>query len=311
MKMNMMFLGIAATVVAVCLAFSGCDMPDGGGNNGNRNPGVPGLDDINEPTTGRATITGKDIDVPFPDWYGNDDFTEEDYLAMDWELDGEVYNEDGDPESIFDSGVEYATLEKGKLSFKISASNVKPQVLVPVSRLLLPYISEDDSVNISNDFSVGTVVGRFDFETSLETGGYRSVYIDRTAFDIGNYDGETGLGWYRFSQIFYMYVSDSVTVSSGGWSHTYDGEDSNGNWIPINENVKAFKLELKKGWNLVQWDELYESAVDSVSYTYLIKIADKNVPWYIDGWGSSSRTARGNPAGAFDLHSRPGLFAGR
>ena len=158
---------------------------------------------------------------------------------------------------------------------------------------------------------VGTTVGLFDFETSLETGGHLSVYIDRTALDTENYDGETGLGWYRLSGITYMYVSDNVTVSSGGWSQSDGWKDKNGHWVSSEENMKAFKLELKKGWNLVQWDVARESTADSVSFTDLVKIADKNVPWYIEGWGSSSRTARGNPARAFGPHSRPGLFAGR
>lgn len=88
-------------------------------------------------------------------------------------------------------------------------------------------------------------------------------------------DGET---YFFGSMIQYVYVDKDCTVTrdAASWTET---DDERGAYTV---KYKAIDLQLKEGWNLVQQNQNSTKTEDTIT----MKIADKDIPWYIRRTGN-------------------------
>jgi hypothetical protein len=150
----------------------------------------------------------------------------------------------------FGNGVKSWSIENGKPSFELET----PEYLEDISELL------GDGL---------TVTG------SAEMAFFYGFWSD--GYDISRSKYETDEKTYeRSSRIMYYYVSDDVTITSG--EEQDKGSDDGVSW---DYTYKASKLELKKGWNLVQTDMSTTFSETGYTGTVAVKIADKDVPWTV------------------------------
>jgi ribosomal protein S4E len=76
----------------------------------------------------------------------------------------------------------------------------------------------------------------------------------------------------------YVYVDRDCTVTRGATSWTKTDDERGTYTVKYN----AIDLQLKEGWNLVQQNQNSTKTEDTIT----MKIADKDIPWYIRRTGN-------------------------
>lgn len=181
-----------------------------------------------------------------------------------------------------EDGVESWKVEDGYLSFELE-KELGPQNLDSASGLL-ELLGDDGSAKWHITVNgAGTQGLAFDGFGWID--GNDRYEVSRNVIDT---DDKT---YQKYSRIAYIYMDDAVTLSRG---EVEKSEPGHGIYT-----FKAFRLELKKGWNLVQEDitaTFYPTMSNTTNYNYTtaIKIADKNVPWTVERYnGNDSRVSKG------------------
>jgi len=137
----------------------------------------------------------------------------------------------------------------------------------PISDMLSPGSGAENffgSVTGTNAVSVSDNTASI---AMLDGFGYNQYWIDRS-LETG--DNESN---YQLKQIYYVYVDKDVTLSRAKKTISVDV----GGGMSYSVTYSAFNLPAKAGWNLVQMD------MNAANFTITIKVADKDIPWTLEG----------------------------
>lgn len=172
------------------------------------------------------------------------------------------------PSEIGD-GINYWNVFAGLLSFKVKT----PESLAAASQWADGYLDADKGddwkVIITGNAGMGET-------SSFKSGDYtirRLVYEESG----NNYSGS-----YREIGIDCIYVDANVTLRRGEVTESWN---ITGDWVT--KTFKEVKLELKRGWNLVQTDYTHTWDGNTEDETISVTIATKDVPWTVDMKGRS------------------------
>ena len=252
MQNKKLMIGIALLTFGFVLA--GCNLGpvDGDDPSGSGDLGVGGLGPIGEPTTGRETVKESGVLL--------------EPLYMSGITTADVAQLNVPEESHPIDGIKSWGVTRGRLSYELG----KPDVLLESQILLVSFYdfghSDEWKVTVKEDIK-GMAVFAFIFENDG-----KNYQIVRSK---GEINGKTA----RSSMILYIYVDGNAILERGKVKGLPDelGEIvGQGYTITFN----AFRLELKKGWNLVQFDGAQTSGSNTETII-TAKIADKDVPWSV------------------------------
>jgi hypothetical protein len=176
-----------------------------------------------------------------------------------------------DPPSEIGDGVEYWNVFAGLLSFEVKT----PKELVDARQWADGYFyaEEDDKWKVitTGNANVKEIDG-------FKSDGY-AIY--RFAYEES---GDNDSGSYREIGIDYIYVNADVTFRRDEIKEEWNATGDSGT-----KTYKAFKLELKKGWNLVQMDYTHTWNDNIEDETTSVTIATKDVPWTVDATNNDTK----------------------
>jgi hypothetical protein len=145
------------------------------------------------------------------------------------------------------------------------------------------------SVSGINGQSSDAVFGRTDsgYEVTFSPGSTNALVISNflvggaNSYSVSRYAYETDSSTYVHEiTIFYIYVDNNCTFSRLGKTWTEGG---------ASRTYGEFNIALEAGWNLVQLQVNMPTTQQSNDRTFSLKIADKNVPWTVNGNGNTDQ----------------------
>ncbi|MDR1635767.1 MAG: hypothetical protein LBR93_00360 [Treponema sp.] len=205
--------------------------------------GDGGFPPINEPTTGRETVKYTDAAIS-----GAPEGLTADATAID-----------------ADMGITQFTISGGKLTLKLETPTSLTTTIASyvssggyLAGKYLYDVNGDNAVTVSSTDVEAVVISKFPC-----TAGGDPYELQRKWEDT---DGKT----YRYSkEIFYVYVDGNVTLTRDERKIT-EGE--------YDITSHAFDLQLKNGWNLLQFDESFNVIAEGVYVAIgTLKIADTDL----------------------------------
>jgi hypothetical protein len=145
------------------------------------------------------------------------------------------------------------------------------------------YGKDDQQFDTVKEILLGTAKAGYDGtfdpdDTKFRIPSFYGRDTNGRGYLVYRYEEETDMETYAHSSlIYYVYVDKDCRITSDLKSDkgTYDGGNLEGQEFDITYN--AIDLQLKKGWNLIQHNR--NMTVPETIIT--VKIADKNIPWYI------------------------------